>query len=161
MLISPPKKRDLDANTLKAANFKAQVGKKAKNFNVTDLYGNNISLDKLKGKTLVLNFWFVACPPCINEMPDLNRIVDSYQNNKDLRFISFALDKEEKLGRFLSKSKFNYEVVPDAKKISELFLVDKYPTHIIIDKNGIIKYLNIGLTDNSIQDLNKEIEKVL
>ena len=55
------------------------IGKPALPFSVTDLLGNAYSIDKLKGKLIVINFWFVECKPCIMEMPDLNKLVEKYK----------------------------------------------------------------------------------
>lgn len=48
-------------------------------FSVTDINGNEYSLESLKGKIIVLNFWFVECKPCVQEMPELNELVEIYK----------------------------------------------------------------------------------
>lgn len=50
---------------------------------------NGVKLDtkkELAGKILVINFWFIGCPPCRAEIPDLNEIADQYKDNKDVVF---------------------------------------------------------------------------
>ena len=56
------------------------LGKPALPFSVTDINGNNYSLESLKGKVVVINFWFVECKLYIMEMPELNKIVEKYKN---------------------------------------------------------------------------------
>jgi hypothetical protein len=56
------------------------IGTDASNFSVTDINGNEYSLNSLKGKIIVMNFWFVECKPCAMEMPELNELVKNYKN---------------------------------------------------------------------------------
>jgi hypothetical protein len=62
------------------------VGTDALPFSAVDINGNEYSLDELKGKIIVMNFWFVECKPCIMKMPELNEIVEMYKNNEDVIF---------------------------------------------------------------------------
>ena len=58
-------------------------GDKFKFFDLTDINGKPIKVADMAGKIVVINFWFIACPICRYEMPELNRLVDTYKNNKD------------------------------------------------------------------------------
>lgn len=161
ILITPPNKKMRKNEYAIKTNFKTQVGKKAKDFQATDLFGNKISSKDLKGKIVVLNFWFVNCPPCKDEIPELNKIVAEYKNNKGIVFIGFALDKKDKLNGFLSQTQFDYKIVPNSKDIANQYFVYAYPSHIIINKNGIISYTDIGLKEGSISLLSSEITNTL
>ena len=55
-------------------NLDALLNKPAPDFTLKDLTGKKWRLSQLKGKTVVLNFWFTTCPPCIQEIPDLNEL---------------------------------------------------------------------------------------
>ncbi len=160
--ITPPK---VNIVNVKKTQFKSQIGKKASTFSAMDIYGNQVSYSKLKGKVIVINFWFVACPPCILEMPGLNKLVASYEGRKDIAFIGFALDSETNLGRFLSHTDFDYQIIPNSKKIARQFKVPGYPSNIIIDKKGVIQYLNVGIEeetiDKSIDNLKNTIDKLI
>lgn len=156
--ITPPK---INKEKLKSAAFKSQIGKKAKAFNATDIYGNDVQFSDLKGKVIVLNFWFVACPPCILEMPELNKLVEEYEQNKSIVFIGLALDSKNHLGKFLSHTDFDYQIIPNSKKIAKQFKVGAYPSHIIIDKKGIVRYASIGFENGSIDKLKSAIKKAM
>lgn len=73
-------------------------------FNFTDLNGVNYSNASTKGKIIVLKCWFVNCAPCVQEMPELNKIVSQFKDREDILFISLARDSSEKLTTFLKKS---------------------------------------------------------
>jgi len=136
------------------------VGKNAKPFNVTDINGNRFSIEELKGKIIVINFWFIECKPCVVEIPDLNKLVEDYKG-KEIVFLGFAINKTSKLNSFLNKKEFKYNIIPESKDIISSYGINSFPTHIIIDKNSKITFSTSGLSENTINDLRKEIEKLL
>ena len=80
--------------------------------------------------------------------------MDNYRNRKDVVFISLATDSKEKLNQFLAQKKFNYAVVADQTKfITKELNVSSYPTHLIIDSNGIIRKV-VNKADEMILALN-------
>jgi len=119
------------------------------NFTVTDINGKSYNSDELIGKVVVINFWFVACKPCIMEIPDLNKLVESYKN-AEVVFIALALNSATELKDFIDKNPFVYNIVPDAMELANLFGVKEYPTHIIVDKNGKIVHAVSGLSASTI-----------
>jgi len=106
----------------------------------TDINGNTIKPASLTGKTVVMDFWFVGCPPCRYEWPYLSAIADTYKNNKDIVFIAIALDSVSALKDFLKTNPSDYQQVADGKKIHANYGVSSCPLNLVIDKNGIIIY---------------------
>ncbi len=120
-------------------NFKME-GQSFPPFDFNDLENNNYTNVNTKGKIVIFKFWFIGCTKCIEEMPELNKIEMKYKKNNDILFLSLAFDQKDALIKFLKKIQFNYKVIPNQKK----FVVSKlnirvFPTHIIVDRNGIIK----------------------
>ncbi|MFD3001576.1 redoxin domain-containing protein [Pontibacter toksunensis] len=139
--------------------FLMMVNKPAPAFTATDLSGKTYALEQLKGKTVVLNFWFIGCKPCIMEMPHLNEVVQKYKQ-EDVVFLAFALDQEEELRKFLAKTPFNYNIVPDANRISrDAYGVNAFPTSLVIDKDGILRDYLTGYSEDVGEKLSKMIEK--
>ncbi len=122
------------------ANFK--TGIMAKNFVTVDLEGEKVSLVDLKGKVIVLNFWFTACPPCIAELPKLNKIANKYKD-QNVEFIAITFDSKEKITAFLKEHKFNYKIVSDNSIVSD-YNVSIFPLSIIIDQKGEIIFKKVG-----------------
>lgn len=115
-------------------------GKPFPNFNFVDLDNQIHTNESIKNKTIILKTWFIACKPCIAEFPELNRIVNKYKNNEDILFISLATDSRESLNEFLLRKPFNYKVIPEQRHfITEILKLQAFPTHLIVDKNGIIQ----------------------
>jgi len=136
------------------------IGTDASIFSATDINGNEYSLNSLKGKIIVMNFWFVECKPCVMEMPELNELVKNYKN-KDVVFLGFATNDKSKIDSFLKKKDFSYNIIPNSKKIAEAYKVSGYPTHIIIDENSKIVYSTSGLGPTTITDIEKTIESLI
>ena len=137
------------------ANFVA--GQMAKDFTAYDINENKITLKNLKGKIVVMNFWFPECKPCIEEMPALNKLVEKY-NKKEVVFLSVTFDKKEKIKKFLSNRSFDYTHITDNEPILSDYKVSAFPTHILIDKNGEIIMRKVG---NFVKELDIKIDLLL
>lgn len=140
--------------------LEALKGKPAPDFSVTSLNGNEFSISALKGKTIVLNFWFVDCPPCRREIPDLNELVSKYESD-NIVFIAIALDKVDRLIEFLASSPLLYNVVPDGREISKLYSVRGYPANVVIDREGSLVFQSTGVGLRTIANLERHIRKSL
>ncbi len=129
--------------TIKVEEMK---GKKAPEFEGKDLDDKNVKLSNLKGKVVVLKFWFTQCKPCLLEMPELNKMIEEkYKNNKDVVFISICLDDKAAIKKLLEKHPFSYSTLYNMQEVADKYNVAAYPTHMVIDKSGIITQVyNIG-----------------
>jgi thiol-disulfide isomerase/thioredoxin len=138
------------------------VGKSAKPFSVKDMNGNTYSLVDLKGKVVVLNFWFVECAPCIKEMPELNNLVKKYKT-KNVVFLAIANSEKAKIEKFLKKRSFEYSIVPkDAtNKVLEDYYIHAYPTNMIIDKNSNVNFYAQGLDATTLATLTATLDALL
>ena len=136
------------------------VGNKAWPFEVKDLEAKTYSLEKLKGKVIVMNHWFVECKPCIMEMPELNRLAKKYEN-QEIVFIGVSRNSKKKLESFLETNRFNFSIIPDAKHVSETYQVSNFPTNVVIDKEGKIAYYNTGLNSQTIRHMDETIQSIL
>ena len=131
-------------------------------FSVTSLDGEKFELASLRGKVVVLNFWFTGCEPCVAEMPKLNDLVDKFKD-KGVVFIAPTWDNEATLQTFLKEHPFKYHVVPNAMKLAIGSANDGaghvvFPTHIVIDRDGKIDAKING--SQKLEDLSKAIERL-
>ena len=136
------------------------IGTKATDFNLKDLKGKTHLLSELKGKVVVLNFWFVECKPCIMEMPELNQLVEEFKE-KNIVFLAIALNDKKELKKFLKTTDFNYKVVANGQTSADSYGVKGFPTNVIIDQNGIIHYVSTGIGPNNKESLQKAINELL
>ncbi len=136
------------------------IGKDAFPFSAEDINGNQYSLTNLKGKIIVMNFWFVECKPCVMEMPDLNELVKKYEG-KDVVFLGFATNETSRINSFLKEKEFSYNIIPNSSNVAKDYNVSGYPTHIVIDRNSKIEYLTSGLGPTTISDIENTIEHLV
>jgi peroxiredoxin len=120
------------------------VGCKAPDFWAKTISGETISLSSFRGRTVVLNFWFIGCAPCIAEMPALNALADEYKDDEVI-FIAFAREDEVSLRKFLTKTEFKYKIVSEFYNVvDEYCLLGGWPTNMVIDKHGIVRKIFFG-----------------
>jgi len=138
-----------------------KTGTKLRNFKATDITGKKYELKELAGKTVVLNFWFINCPPCRKEIPELNILVSQYQDNPDVVFLAIALDEKYEIKEFLKKSPFLYNIIDRGRFLSDQYHVKLYPTHVVLDGQGVVKFHSDGLANNTIYWIGKTIKESL
>ena len=137
------------------------IGKPAPPFSVKTLSGDNYSDQSLLGKTVVINFWFIKCKPCVDEIPKLNKLVKKYTHNKDVVFLSISFDQEKDIRSFLEKNPFKYQQVGKEGEGNSLigkYKVMAFPTHMIIDPTGKVVLRSLG--EGAIRKIDKYLKKL-
>ena len=124
-----------------------------------DINGNKHTLESLKGKIVVLNFWFIQCKPCVKEFPDLNKLKKKFKG-ESVEFFAVTWNNKNSIIKFLETTTLDFTVVPDTKLIKK-FKIPYYPYNIIIDKNGKVEYVNDVLSLNIIKKIERKIIKLL
>ncbi len=121
-----------------------EVGQRAPNFSLADLDGVDHSLEQYKGKVIMLNFWSITCPPCVEEMPHMQK---AYEKLKDQGFqiIAINLDNDlEKVEEFLNEKGIDFLVLKGDSAVPRKYMVRFIPKTLFIDTEGIITYEKIG-----------------
>lgn len=118
-------------------------GKELPDINLRSLDGKVYNRETMKGKTVLIDFWFIGCTYCVQEMPKLNRLADSLKN-KNILFASIAFDPADSLRNFLKKTDFHFDVISDTTYfLNKALGVRAYPTKVIVGKDGkIIKIID-------------------
>ena len=122
------------------------VGQPAPDFTLTTFDGQEISLDSLDGKVVVLNFWASWCKPCEQEAADLETAWRDYQPRGDVVFLGVDwTDTETKAMAYLEKFDITYPNGPDlGTRISQAYRTTGVPETFIIDKNGNLAYIKVS-----------------
>ncbi|PAW92001.1 hypothetical protein CKK33_00215 [Mucilaginibacter sp. MD40] len=134
-------------------------GEPMESFKEKTIDGNKIDLKALKGKIVVLNFWFINCPACRAEMPELNQAVANYSTDPDIVFVGLCLDQGWEIKDFLKKTPFNFQHIADARYYGNKYKVSLYPTTVVLDKQGIVRFNCVGM-DNTGYWIKKTIEDI-
>ncbi|SDP87540.1 Thiol-disulfide isomerase or thioredoxin [Mucilaginibacter sp. OK268] len=136
-------------------------GEPIKPFSIGGINKFKFNTEAWAGKVVVLNFWFINCPPCRQEIPELNKIVASYPNDSDIIFIAICLDNKSDVEDFIKTSPFSYHQVVNGKTYADLFGIRQYPTNVVVDKQGIVRYNTTGYGPGWEQWIDKAIKKSL
>lgn len=147
----------IDENFGKRINYK--IGTIIPSFNYTDIHGNKLSSESLKDKAIILNFWSIACGPCIKEIPELNKLVEKYDTS-NVKFIAPAAltDSGMLVNQFLPKKPFSYDIVIIN---GDDYVISSYPTHVIINQKHVVEEIITGYSEENIQKLEKVINDIL
>lgn len=124
----------------------ATIGDNAPGFTLSDIDGNKVSLnDLLKGKEVILNFWASWCPECRKETTVLNEIAKKYKDKIDIVGINLKESKEN-VQSFVGSKGIGYKMLLDTKgKIARQYGVISLPVNVLINKEGLVKNLNIDI----------------
>jgi thiol-disulfide isomerase/thioredoxin len=123
-----------------------KIGETAPNFTVTDK-DRTVTLDQLRGKPVLLNFWASWCAPCVQEMPSLVQLQKKMSNKVTVLAVNIDSD-ESAYKQFVHDHNVDLLTVWDPKKnASELYGTFKYPETYVIDKDGKIVRKFIGAVD--------------
>jgi len=124
------------------------LGETVPNFTLRDDDGKVVALADFRGQIIVLNFWATWCPPCIEEMPSLNRLAEHYKG-KDLKIIGLSVDEDaEAYSEFLANNQINFLTLRDAaRNTSDRYGTYRFPETYIINREGRLAQKIIGPRD--------------
>jgi len=117
----------------------------APDFTLKTLDGQEITLSKLKGKVILLDFWATWCGPCRESIPHLVDLYKTYQKN-GLEVIGMNLDRGdiETVRRFAKSMNIPYPIVSTPEEVSRNFGITGLPTAVFIDKEGKVREKIVG-----------------
>jgi peroxiredoxin len=120
-----------------------KIGKKAPDFELENLQGNTVKLSDFRGKKVILNFWATWCPPCKEEMPDMEEFYK--KAGEDVIILAVNIDPQYNVSKFIKEVGITFPVLLDKKDtVNNMYQVITIPTTYFIDEKGIIrkKYLS-------------------
>jgi thiol-disulfide isomerase/thioredoxin/dienelactone hydrolase len=110
-----------------------------------DLQGHIRQLDRYRGKVVLVNFWATWCPPCVHEMPSMERL---YEKLKGRPFEILAINVGESpdtVKEFIERHGYHFPVLLDPKgEAYSAWKVYVYPTTFILDRKGQVRYASVG-----------------
>ena len=117
-----------------------QEGMAVPDFSVRTLDGTRLKYSDLKGKVVVLNFWFIGCPACLALEPKLNEFRAKFAGTEDVVFLAMTADASAEVKKYFTKHRFDYLQATDAAAAMKSFAFSGYPKNIVISRNGEIVY---------------------
>jgi cytochrome c biogenesis protein CcmG, thiol:disulfide interchange protein DsbE len=122
-----------------------RVGEPAPEFALEGLGGVPLALGDLRGRPVIVNFWASWCPPCRAELPDLDAAVRQH-GDSGLAVVAINLDEErEAVRRYAAPLDLTLVIGLDrGGRVSALYNVVALPTSFFVDRQGIVRDLNLG-----------------
>jgi peroxiredoxin len=129
----------------------AQTGGPAADFSAVDLKGEEVSLEGLRGKVVVLNFWSTRCAICHHELPNLNKLVGEFKD-RDVVFLAVTMENESRVAPYLKANRFDFNIVPNGFGVL-LKYADKgpdgtinmpFPSFFVIGPDGQLEFRTAG-----------------
>ncbi len=126
-----------------------KIGNIAPDFTLVDADGKKYSLSSLRGKVVLVNFWATWCPPCIAEMPSMEKLSARFAGED---FILLAINAEEDgrdiVKEFLAENPHTFPVLLDSElKVQQRYGVYRFPETFIVRRDGVIAERVIGAID--------------
>jgi len=146
---SPPASRSagigVDAALKQLDLMRPARAKLADDFSLPTPAGGSFRLSEQRGKVVLVNFWATWCPPCLEEMPAMERL---WSRHKDAGFVLVAISLDtdpKKVSQFVSVRKFSFPVALDPKmEIAEKYGVRALPSSFVIDRDGTVTGVALG-----------------
>lgn len=111
-------------------------------FRVVDYDGNAIELNSLNGKPIFLNFWATWCPPCIAELPSIQKLYERYHDQ--VNFIFISNESPEIVKRFMDKKGYSFPLYAIAGSVPDAFEISTIPATFLISNGGRLVLFKTG-----------------
>lgn len=153
--------------------MKKALSQEAPDFELKDVDGNTVKLADLRGKVVVLDFWATWCGPCKASFPAMQKAVNKYEDDENVRFLFLhtwerAKDPIKDAKDYVVTNNYSFEVLMDLRDsetkesaVAKVYGVRGIPTKVIIDPNGQIRFNTSGFSadeEKAVSELSAMIE---
>lgn len=121
----------------------------APDFTLPDLQGKSIRLSDYHGKTVIIDFWATWCPPCIFQIPKLNKLAAAHREKGDVVVIGVSVDADGPavVAPWVEEHAVGYTMVCGDEELAAEFGVFGFPTLVIIGPEGELASRHVGLLE--------------
>lgn len=114
-------------------------------FEMKNKEGETVTEKNLLGNYVLLDFWFIGCPPCWDKFPELQRLYNKYQSNHEVKIFAvnrpMRRDKPGEMYTSIEEKNYTFPVLEGNKQIIDDFDVYKYPTVVLLNKRSEIVFM--------------------
>ena len=134
----------------------------APHFSFTTHESQNVSNASLRGKVVLLDFWGTWCPPCRESVPILRDLNKKYAG-KPFQLVGISSDNDEDVWKtFIQAQHMDWsEYIDLSDEVLQAFKIESFPTYIVLDKDGVIRFRQSGLGEYTQGELADAINKAM
>jgi thiol-disulfide isomerase/thioredoxin len=142
------------------------LGERISEFKFRGLDGKEITRDSLSGKVAVIDFWATWCEPCMQSLPNLQRVADRYRDHDKIVFLAVSVDNDEvtddAVRQKFAEAKLSLPIARDPEIAARAaFLVESLPTMVIVGSNGVVQDYENVLDPDLADNLPPKLDKLL
>jgi thiol-disulfide isomerase/thioredoxin len=134
----------------------------APDFTFADMNGDTVSLKDYRGKVVVIDFWALWCQWCLKAMPLVEKFWEENKGN-DVVVLSLNIreNRRKDVPAFIQKSGYTFRVLYGDDKVYNDYGIRGIPHMVVIDKDGFIRYTNIGYSPRLDETLTWQVNSLL
>lgn len=134
-------------------------GKPAPDFTLNTLDGKTVKLSDLKGKVVMLDFWATWCGPCRMAMPIIDKVAKQFAEQGVQLYAVNLRESPDQIKAFLKEQNLSVNVLLDSDgKVGNDYRANAIPQTVIIDRDGVVRTVHVGLLPNLEQALTDELK---
>lgn len=138
------------------------AGREAPDFALKSAAGENLRLSEYRGNVVMLNFWATWCGPCRQEMPLLDEMYGRYRK-VGFTLLGVNIDDDARRAREMAEAlDISFPVLFDVDKdVSRRYAIEAMPVTVIIDRQGVVRYVHYGYKSGYEQAYLDEVRTLL
>lgn len=133
-------------------------GETAPNWTLKNPDGKEVTLEGLRGKVVVLDFWATWCGPCKRAMPEINRLHEEYKDKEVVVYgVQVFEDDKQKAIDYMKDQNFTYGLLFGNDKLAEAYGITGIPSFFVIGPDGKVLYEATGFSPKNEEELKKAV----
>ena len=157
------KLKDADRDRRKERILAARLGTPAvvPSFSLKNLAGERVTLESLKGKAVVVNFWGIWCGWCVKEMPDFQKLHEKYGDSPDVVILTIDNDDNpDDVAPWMQQKKYSFPVLLDDGYVAQKAKITSFPTTWFLDRDGKKAFEKVGWSEQLLEEFSWRIEAI-
>ena len=151
--------RDRRKERILAGRLSAPVG--VPSFSLKNLAGERVTLESLKGKVVVINYWGIWCGWCVKEMPDFQKLYEKYRNSADVAILTIDNDQNpDDVPPWMQQKKYSFPVLLDDGYVAQKAKITAFPTTWFLDRDGKKAFEKVGWSEQLLEEFTWRIEAI-
>lgn len=121
--------------------------------------GEQVAMEELRGKVIFMNIWATWCPPCIAEMPGINKLYKDV-DKENIAFIMLSVDQDfQKAIDYNNRKGYDFEIYEATGGMPQMYNSQSIPTTYVIDAEGNLVLTHMGMGDYNTKDFKEFLEE--